>query len=115
MSTELPLDGLTRMVKVEVVISGDLLAALGDVFEAAGATGYTSVANVSGVGHDGAFQGRLAFNQRDALTLVITVLPPEGAEPVVTAVRRLLDDHYGVMFVSETFVSRADYFRQQSA
>ena len=37
---------LTPMTKVEVVITGDDLPALREVLTAAGATGYTSVANV---------------------------------------------------------------------
>jgi len=103
--------GLTPMIKVEVVVTGDDLPALREVFATAGATGYTSVANVSGVGHHGFHQGRLAFNERDALTLVISVVPDDRAEAVLAGVQRLLDDRPGVMFVSDTSVSRPEYFR----
>lgn len=102
---------LTPMTKVEVVISGLHLPALREVFTAAGATGYTSVANVSGVGHHGFHQGRLAFNERDALTLVMTVVPEDRADAVLAGVQRLLADLPGVMFVSDTHVSRPEYFR----
>jgi len=102
---------LTPMTKVEVVVTGDDLPALREVFAAAGATGYTSVANVSGVGHHGFHQGRLAFNERDALTLVITVVPDDRAEAVLAGVQLLLADRPGVMFVSDTSVSRPEYFR----
>ncbi len=101
---------LTPMTKVEVVVTGDELAALREVFTAAGATGYTSVANVSGAGHHGFHQGRLAFNDRDALTLVITVVPNDRAEAVLAGVQHLLADRPGVMFVSDTNVSRPEYF-----
>ena len=102
---------LTPMTRVEVVLAGDDLPALREVFTAAGATGYTSVANVSGVGHHGFHQGRLAFNERDALTLVFTIVPDERAEAVLAGVQRLLADRPGVMFVSDTNVSRPEYFR----
>lgn len=102
---------LTPMTKVEVVITGDDLPALREVLTAAGATGYTSVANVSGVGHHGFHQGRLAFNERDALTLVIAVVPDDRADAVLAGVRHLLADRPGVMFVSDTNVSRPEYFR----
>ncbi len=102
---------LTPMTKVEVVVTGDDLPALREVFAAAGATGYTSVANVSGVGHHGFHQGRLAFNERDALTLVITVVPDDRADAVLAGVQHLLADRPGVMFVSDTNVSRPEYFR----
>lgn len=103
--------GLTPMTKIEVVVAGEDLPALRDVFTTAGATGYTSIANVSGVGHHGFHQGRLAFNTRDALTLVITVVPDESADTVLAGVQHLLADRLGVMFVSDTYVSRPEYFR----
>lgn len=103
--------GLASMTKIEVVVAGEDLPVLSEVFAAAGATGYTSIANVSGVGHHGFHQGRLAFNARDALTLVITVVPDERADAVLSGVRALLEDRPGVMFVSDTCVSRPEYFR----
>lgn len=99
------------MTMIEVVVAGDDLPALREVFTAAGATGYTGIANVSGVGHHGFHQGRLAFNARDALTLVITVLSDDRADAVLVGVQALLADRPGVMFVSGTYVSRPEYFR----
>lgn len=42
---------LTRMTKVEVVVSGQDAAAVRDLIAGVGATGYTSVSGVSGLGH----------------------------------------------------------------
>lgn len=104
--------GLTPMTKIEVVITRDDLAALLEVLTAAGATGYTSIGDVSGVGHHpGIHQGRLAFGERTGLNLVITVVPDDRVEAILAGVRRLLVDRSGVMFVSETSVSRPEYFR----
>ncbi|GAA3276985.1 MULTISPECIES: P-II family nitrogen regulator [Dactylosporangium] len=102
--------GLTRMTKIEVVVAGDEAAAVESLFHAAGATGYTAVSGVSGLGHHGHHQGRLLFNQQATLRLLITVLPDEKVDALVTGLRQLLGQTSGVMFVSETHVSRPEYF-----
>ena len=45
--------------------------------------------------------------------MVISVVPPEHVQPVVAGIRALLDRHHGVVFISETHVSRAEYFRTE--
>jgi len=99
------------MTKVEVVVEGDEVTTVRRVFEAAEATGWTSVSNVSGLGHGGLHQGGLLFNDRAALSLLITVVPDERAEALITGLRELFAERSGVMFVSDTYVSRPEYFR----
>jgi hypothetical protein len=41
---------------------------------------------------------------------LITVVPIERAEGLIAGIRRLLENRSGVFFVSETHVSRPDYF-----
>ena len=101
---------LTKMTKVEVVVSGDEAPAVRDLIRSVGATGFTSVSGVSGLGHHGYRQGRLLFNQQAALELIITVVPEEKADALLAGLRPLLDASSGVMFVTETYVSRPDYF-----
>lgn len=59
----------------------------------------------------GEHTGRLLFNDRNGLLMLISVVPPERVPGVLSGVRSLLEHHHGVVFVSETFVSRADYFQ----
>ena len=65
---------------------------------------------VSGLGHHGYHQGRLLFNQQATLELIITVVPQERADALLAGLRPLLDASSGVMFVTETYVSRPEYF-----
>lgn len=102
--------GLTPMAKIEVVVGGEQVPAVRELFLESGATGYTAVAGVSGFGHHGYHEGRLFFNDRASLSMLITVVPMERVEPLVAGVRRFLEDHPGVVFVSETQVSRPHYF-----
>lgn len=103
-------DGLTKMTKIEVVVSGADAPAVRELFQATGATGYTSVSGVSGLGHHGYHQGRLLFNDQAALELLITVVPDPTVEALLAGLRPLLAESSGVMFVSDSWVSRPDYF-----
>ncbi len=102
--------GLTRMTKIEVVVRGSEAAAVRDLIQAAGATGFTSLSGVSGLGHHGEHQGRLLFNQQATLELIITVVPYERCGDIIAGLRPLLTASSGVMFVADTYVSRPDYF-----
>ncbi|WP_343573990.1 DUF190 domain-containing protein [Mycobacterium sp.] len=102
--------GLTNMTKLEVIVGGEDSPAVADLFRSSGASGYTSVSGVSGLGHAGHHQGRLLFNQKAALELLITVVSPQRAEALITGLRELLDSTPGVMFVTDTYVSRPEYF-----
>ena len=104
-------DGLTRMTKVEVVVGGEDVPTVRQIFQAANATGWTSVSNVSGLGHNGMHQGALLFNERDTLQLLMTVVPDDHADALIAGLRELFGERSGVMFVSETYVSRPEYFR----
>ncbi|MFT5204550.1 MAG: PII-like signaling protein [Candidatus Aldehydirespiratoraceae bacterium] len=102
--------GLTPMARIEVVIDGEHVPTIRDILLASGATGYTALHGVSGFGHGGQHEGRLLFNDRNSLSLLISIIPIERAESLVAGIRRVLDNAHGVMFVSETHVSRPEYF-----
>jgi len=105
------MNGLTKMTRLEVVVSGRDAPPVRELITSAGATGYTSVSGVSGLGHHGQHSGALLFNEYDTLTMLITVLPPEKASALIDALRELLKGCPGVMFVADTYVSRPDYFQ----
>lgn len=103
-------EGLTEMAKIEVIVRGEDVGVVTDLFVAAGVTGYTSVAPVSGMGHHGHHQGRLMFNESAGLTMLITVVPHARTGEIVAALRELFTNHSGVVFISDTYVSRPEYF-----
>jgi len=103
--------GLTPLTKVEVVVRGDDVAAVEEVFAATGVRGFTGVPGVSGLGHDGYHRGRLLFNDQAVLSLLLTVVPEELVDPLLDGLRALFAERSGVMFVSDVWVSRPEYFR----
>ena len=78
---------LTKMIKIEVVVSGSEAPAVRELIQSIGATGYTSLSGVSGLGHGGYHQGRLLFNQQAALELIITVVPEARTEALLAGLR----------------------------
>jgi PII-like signaling protein len=69
------------------------------------------VSGVSGFGHHEPHQGRLLFNGRASLSMLITVVSEDKVPSLVRGLRRLLEDHHGVFFVTQIRVSRPHYFR----
>lgn len=105
------MNNLTKMTRIEIVVSAREAPAIRDLITSAGATGYTAVSGVSGIGHHGQHSGALLFNEYDTLTMLITVLPPDKAGDLIDAVSEMLHSSSGVMFVADTYVSRPEYFR----
>lgn len=105
---------LHPMVKIEVVVNGTDVAGVRAIFEQVGVSGFTMLGNVAGLGHGGFHEGRLAFNDRDGLTLLLSVAPPDLAVELVAGLRVLFAERPGVMFITETRVSRPDYFSNES-
>ena len=103
-------DGLTRMARIEVVVSGADAPSVRELFRASGARGFTSLSGVSGLGHGGYHQGRLLFNEQSTLELLISVVPEERVDALLAGLRELLEHSPGVMFLSDTYVSRPEYF-----
>jgi nitrogen regulatory protein PII len=101
---------LTRMTRVEVVVDAADVPAVESLLRAEGVSGWTSLSGLSGVGHHGRHEGRLLFNETSGQVLLLTVLPEDRLEPVVAGIEALLSSRPGVMFVSETYVSRPGYF-----
>jgi len=102
---------LTAMTKIEVVVGGEESAAVAALFAEVGATGFTAVSNVSGLGHDGYHQGRLLFNDRNGLVLLMVVLPSDRVADLLDGLRAFLASRPGVLMVSDTSVSRPEYFQ----
>ena len=107
--------GLTLMTRVEVVMHSGDVAMVTNLLASSGVTGYTTLTGVSGFGHSGYHEGRLLFNDTDTLALLLAVMPPDRAAAVIEGVREMLADRSGVMFVSDTYVSRPAYFTGHSA
>ncbi len=101
---------LTPMMRIEVIVGGDDVTLVTDLFQSVGASGFTALAGVSGLGHSGFHEGRLLFNDRSGLTLLIVVLASPHVDALLEGLRALFTQRPGVFMVAETHVSRPEYF-----
>ncbi len=103
---------LYPMKKVEIVVRGEDLSFVIDLLERADISGYTIVHNLSGKGSHGFHEGHLLFNEEDTLAMVISVMPEEKAMSILEGLTPFLNKHSGVVFVSDTMVSRLEKFKK---
>ncbi len=103
---------LYPMKKVEIVVRGEDLPFVIDLLERAQISGYTIVHNLSGKGSHGFHEGHLLFNEEDTLAMVISVMPEEKALSILEGLTPFLNKHSGVVFVSDTMVSRLEKFKK---
>ena len=101
---------LSKMLKIEVVISGENQEKVTNMMQDSGVTGYTIIPNVSGYGHSGTHEGRLLFNDKSSQVMVMAVAPEDVISNIARGLRTLLEGQSGVMFVSEVSVARITYF-----
>ncbi|NQY80509.1 MAG: DUF190 domain-containing protein [Candidatus Caenarcaniphilales bacterium] len=106
-STSIPLN---KMLKVEVIVSGENQELVTGMMQDSGVTGYTIINNVSGYGHGGSHEARLLFNDKANLIMIVAVAPESVITNIAKGLKTLLEGQSGVMFVSEVSVARLTYF-----
>ena len=101
---------LVAMKKVEIIVKGEDLHHIEQLLVKANVSGFTIVPNVSGRGHHGIHEGHLLFNDMHTLDMLIAVVPESLVEPILAGLAVLFERHSGVVFVSDTWVTRKHYF-----
>ncbi|MYF25308.1 MAG: P-II family nitrogen regulator, partial [Nitrospira sp. SB0678_bin_10] len=63
-----------------------------------------------GKGHSGFHEGHLMFNDESSLQMVLTVVPEDKVEPILSGLKPFLERHSGSLFVSDVCVLRKGHF-----
>ncbi len=101
---------LHPMKEIKIIFEGEHMGFVADLLEKVKATGYTVITNISGKGHHGFHEGHLMFNDTSSLVMLITVVPEDKVEPILSGLMPLFNRHSGNMFVSDVQVSRRERF-----
>jgi len=101
---------LHDMKKVEIITGGAQLEQVKELLAKLGATGYTIIPNISGMGHHGVRTGHLMFNETTSLAMLISVVPEDLVKPIHAGLMPLFERHSGVLFVSDVLVGRPQQF-----
>ena len=98
------------MKEVKIIIEGEHLHFITDVLDRIKASGYTIFNNLSGKGHSGFHEGHMMFNDTSSLQMVLTVVPEEKLDPILSGIKPFLERHSGSLFVIDACVLRRDHF-----
>jgi nitrogen regulatory protein PII len=101
---------LHPMKEIKIIIEGEHLKFVTDVLDSIQASGYTIFNNLSGKGHHGYREGHLMFNDTSSLQMVLTVVPEEKVEPILSGLKPFLERHSGGLFVIDACVLRKEHF-----
>ena len=105
--------GITKlhpMKEIKIIIEGEHLNFVTEVLDGIKASGYTIFSNISGKGHGGFHEGHLMFNDTSSLQMVLTVVPEEKVEPILSGLKPFLERHSGSLFVLDACVLRKDHY-----
>jgi nitrogen regulatory protein PII len=98
---------LHPMKEIKIIIEGEHIKFVTEVLDQIQASGYTIFSNLSGKGHSGFHEGHLMFNDTSSLQMVLTVVPEEKVDPILSA---FLERHSGSLFVIDACVLRKDHY-----
>ncbi|MDH5763648.1 MAG: P-II family nitrogen regulator [Nitrospinota bacterium] len=101
---------LHLMKEVKIIIEGEHLHFVTDVLDQIKASGYTIFNNLSGKGHSGFHEGHMMFNDTSSLQMILTVVPEEKLDPILSGLKPFLERHSGSLFVIDASVLRPEHF-----
>lgn len=101
---------LHAMKEIKIIIEGEHMHFVTDVLDRIKASGYTIFNNLSGKGHSGFHEGHMMFNDTSSLLMVLTVVPEEKLDPILSGLKPFLERHSGSLFVIDACVLRRDHF-----
>lgn len=101
---------LHPMKEIKIIIEGEHVHFVADVLDRIKASGYTIFKNLSGKGHSGFHEGHMMFNDTSSLVMILTVVPEEKLDPILSGIKPFLERHSGSLFVLDASVLRRDHF-----
>ena len=106
---------LHPMKEIKIIVEGEHLHFVTDVLDRIKASGYTVFNNLSGKGHGGFHEGHMMFNDTSSLQMILTVVPKEKLDPILSGLKPFLERHSGSLFVLDSSVLRPSRFESQES
>lgn len=96
--------------KIEIIVKGEKQDFVQDLLQQSGATGFTLIRDIAGMGHHGFHEGRLLFNDQSSLVMFVAVAGTDVIKKVAAGLVPVFENSSGVMFVSDAKVARLERF-----
>ncbi len=104
--------GLHAMKKIEIIVVGEYEKIVMDLLEQCHIHGFTLIRNVSGKGHTGFHEGNLLYNDKSVQVMFIAVANEKSIAQLTQKMSGIFEKQSGVLFVSDSYVSRLHYFTE---
>jgi len=100
---------LFRKKRIEIVVEAPLQGRVATLIEQAGATGYTVLPALAGLGRGGPWrEGEIIGTQH--MVVVMTIVAPDIADKVLDALKPMLGRYTAILAVSDVDVVRTELF-----
>ena len=96
--------------RLELIIERMALTRAGNILEAAGASGYTVTPAIGGYGGGRRWRRGTDLSTARDMVVMIAISDSETIDAALTELHRLLENHIGVVNVSDVRVLRPDRF-----
>lgn len=96
--------------RVEIIIEAMMESQITRSLEAAGVTGFTILPVLGGSGRSGQWTREGGIGRASGMIAVICLIAPSRLETLLDSIFPLLDDHIGVVSVTDTHILRAERF-----
>jgi len=102
---------LHPMKEIRIIIQGEHLSYVTELLDSVEVAGYTIISHLSGKGHHGFHSAHSMFNEMESLQMVMTVLPEEKVDAILSGLSPIFHRYTGIMLVSDVSVTRFEYFK----
>jgi nitrogen regulatory protein PII len=96
--------------RVEIIIEAVMHKRIGEALTDAGVTGFTVLPVLGGSGRSGPWTREGEIGRASGMIAVICLIAPHRLETLLDALFPLLDEHIGVVSVTDTHILRAERF-----
>ncbi|MGX9356284.1 P-II family nitrogen regulator [Roseobacteraceae bacterium S113] len=96
--------------RVAIIIEAVMASRLREAIEAAGVTGYSVLPVLGGSGRSGGWNRDDTFTRGGGMVQVVCIIKPERLDAMLEAAFEVVDNHIGVVSISDCQVLRAERF-----
>lgn len=96
--------------RVEIIIEAVMERRIGQILTEAGVTGFTMLPVLGGSGRSGRWTREGGVGRASGMIAVICLLAPHRLDQLLDALFPVLNDHIGVVSVTDTQIMRAERF-----
>ena len=101
---------MSEAKRVEIIIEAPMENRLTDALEASGVTGFTILPVLGGSGRSGRWSREGQISRAGGMVAIICIIRPERLDALLDAAFQVVENHIGVVSISDCAVIRAERY-----